>query len=188
MQMKYYRLLDDINYPQRWYLGDIIEADDNWLFTNGQKVNQLSLAKNLHINVSQDGKAMDYTTNEAFSIPIVSERIKMRLDGMNDLQFIPVKIDGKEVDLSYYIMVVTNKKNYVNEDLSEFGKFVDNDPIRPDKVGHYSWFTKLIVDPAKINGEDVFRIDKGELYLVVSEKIKKAFEDINATGAKFIEV
>jgi hypothetical protein len=39
-------------------------------------------------------------------------------------------------------MVVTGKLDCVNEELSVFGKLVENDPIRPDKAGHYSWFTK----------------------------------------------
>lgn len=186
--MKYYRLLDDINYPQRWYLGDIIETNDDWQFTSGQKINELLLSGNLSINVYKDGKPMDYTTNEAYSVPIVSARIKAQLGDVKELQFIPVGINGKGVSLSYFIMVVTEKKSCVNEDLSEFGKFIEGDPIRPDLAGEYSWFTKLIVDQNKINGEDIFRIDKATNYLIVSEKIKKAIEDINTTGVKFTEV
>jgi hypothetical protein len=186
--MKYYRLLDDINFNGRWYLGEIIDTDDNWQFTIGQKVNELSFDGDLHIDLYKDGKAMDYTTNEAYSVPIVSEQIKLELSSINGLQFIPVKVNGKEVVGSYYVMIVTKKKSCVNEELSEFGKFVENDPIRPDKAGHYSWFTKLIIDPALATGEDIFRIDKAELYLVVSERVKEAMENINATGTKFIEV
>ena len=186
--MKYYELRDDTYYPYRWHLGDIINVEDNWQFIYGNKIDEKLLPKKLHIGIYQDGNPMDYTTNGAFSVPIVSERIRTILGGVKGLQFIPVTIEGKEVDMNFFIMVVTSKLDCVNEELSEFGKFVENDPIRPDKAGHYSWFTKLIVDPVRINGEDVFRIDKTGTYLIVSERVKAAMEDINATGVKFTEV
>lgn len=188
MQMKYYRLIDDINYFQRWYLGDIIEVEDNWQFTDGRYLDEYTTTDQLHVSIKQDGKPMDYTTTEAYNVPIVSGRIKAQLSQFDGLQFIPVRIEGKEVDFGYFIMIVTNRKSFVNEDLSEFGKFVENDPVRPDKAGYYSWFTKLILDREKVNGEDVFRIEKAETYLIISEKVKKAMEDIKATGIKFIEV
>ena len=106
--MRYYRLLDDINYPERWYLGDITE--DDWLFTNGQKVDELQLGSNLCIALYQDGEPMDYTTNEAFSVPIVSQRIRTQLGDIHGLQFIHVKINAKEVNSNYFIMVATSKK------------------------------------------------------------------------------
>jgi len=186
--MKYYELSDDIYFPERWHLGDIMETGDNWQFVDGKKMDEKLLPKDLHVKVDHNGIPMDYTTNGAFSVPIVSERIKTQLSGVKGLQFIPVAIEGKAVDLKYFIMIITNQLDCVNEKLSVFGKFVENDPIRPDKAGHYSWFTKLIVDPAKINGEDIFRINKAELYLVVNERVKAAIEDISATGVKFTEV
>lgn len=186
--MKYYEIRDDVYYPNRWHLDDVIEAEDNWQFIYGNKIDESTLPEKLHIGIYQDGRPMDYTTNGAYSVPIVSERIKTQLGEVKGLQFIPVEIVGKEVELRYFIMVVTSKLDCVNEEFSVFGKFVENDPIRPDKAGHYSWFTKLIVDPAKINGKDVFRIEKAAGNVIVSERVKAAMEDINATGIKFIEV
>lgn len=186
--MRYYELRDDIYYPERWYLGDIVEIEDNWQFIYGNKLNEITLPKELHIEVYRDGRPMDYTTSEAYSVPLISERIKMQLGGVKDLQFIPVTIKDKKVDLKYFIMVVTIVLDCVNEELSVFGKFVENDPIRPDKAGHYSWFTKLIVDKAKAKEKDIFRLNKTASYLIVSERIKAAMEDIGATGVKFTEV
>ena len=184
--MKYYRLLDDIYYPQRWYLGEIIGTDDNWQFTSGKKINEV--IHNLRVAVYKDGEPMDFTTNEAYSIPIVSQKVKNQFSGLKDLQFIPIHIDKKKVDTDFFIMVVTNIQNCVNEELSEFGKFIENDPIRPDKSGHYSWFTRLVINPTNILGIDIFRIEKAENYLVVSEKLKSGLEKVNVTGISFIEV
>jgi hypothetical protein len=185
--MKYFRLADDVYFPSRWYLGDIID-EDNWQFVYGGKIDEMLLPSQLYIELYQDGIAMDYTTNEAFSVPIISERIKMQLGGIKGLQFIPVTLKDKKVDLKHFIMIVTATLDCVDEELSEFGKFVDNDPVRPDLSGHYSWFTKLIINPAKLNGEDIFRIDKAEHYLVVSERVKTAIEEIDATGVLFSPV
>jgi hypothetical protein len=186
--MKYYELRDDVNYPERWYLGDIVEVEDSWQFTSGNKIDEILLPRELHIRIYQEGKPMDYTATEAYSIPIVSVRIKAQLDGARGLQFVPVRIEGKECGSDFFIMVVTNKLDSVDEKLSEFGKFVENDPVRPDLAGHYSWFTNLKVDKGKINSEDIFRIEKAEYYLIVSERIKAALEDIRASGLKFTEV
>ncbi len=186
--MKYYEIRDDVYYSGRWHLGNIIEIEDNWQFIYGKKIVESTLPEELHISIYQDGKPMDYTTNGAFSVPIVSERIKLQLGGVKDLQFIPIKIEGKKLDLEYFIMIVASKLDCVNEELSEFGKFVENDPIRPDKAGHYSWFVKLVVDPSRIKGEDIFRIDKTASYIIVSERVKAALEDICATGITFSEV
>jgi hypothetical protein len=186
--VKYYRIIDDINYPQRWHLGDIIEVKDNWPFIYGKKIDVELLVKELHVKIYKDGNPMDYTTSEAYSIPIVSELLKKQLGGVRDLQFIPVKIWDKSIDLRYFIMVATNKLDCVNEELSVFGKFAENDPIRPDLAGNYSWFTKLIIDEAKAEGKDVFRIAKACHYLIISQRVKDAIEDVNAIGAKFIEV
>ena len=92
--MKYYRLLDDIYYPRRWYLGEIIGTDDNWQFTSGEIINEV--IHNLRVAVFKDGEPMDFTTNEAYSIPIVSQKVKNQFWGLKDLQFIPIHIDKKK--------------------------------------------------------------------------------------------
>jgi hypothetical protein len=172
--MRYYRLLDDINYPDRWYLGEIEGPGSNWQFTDGMKLDQASV-KDLKLSVYQAGKPMYYTITEGYGVPIVSEKIRRQLEGFPRIQFIPVNIFGEDVDMNYYIMVVITKLDCVNEELSVFGKFEENDLVGPDLVGQYSWFTKLIVDPNKRNKEEIFRINKAENYLVVSERIRHAF-------------
>lgn len=186
--MRYYEIRDDIYYPGRWYLDSIMGIEDSWQFVYGNKVNASQLPSKISIDIYKEGYTMDYTTNEAFNIPIVSERFRMQLSGVKNLQFIPLSIQNKNVDGQYYIMVVTTKLDCVDEGLSVFGKFLEDDPIRPDLAGDYSWFTKLIIDKAKTNNLDVFRINKAETYLIVSERIKAALDDIDATGIIYSEV
>lgn len=180
--MKYYRLQDDINYPNRWYLGTIINDDDNWKYVIGDNIDNYS--SELEAKVSQDGSEMDYTITNAYSVPIVSERIKNQLYNLSDIQFIPLKIVGRKSDLKYFIMVVANKIDCIDETKSKFNKFEVNDPVRPDLAGHYRGFFRLVLDESRIEGKDVFRINKAENYLIISDRVKEALQNISASGVK----
>jgi hypothetical protein len=188
MTMDYYELTDDIYFPNRWYLKEVIEVEDNWLFIYGKKLNKKDLPNKLTIRLYQDGDPMDYTIVESYGIPVISQRIKEQLDDLMEIQFLPVNIENKEVSLKYYIMVVTNTINCVNEELSLFGKFKENDPVRPDLAGHYSWFSKLIIDPTKTNHSDIFRLEMAVTDLIVSQRVKDVLNKINATGIKLTKV
>ncbi|MBE2898414.1 hypothetical protein HPC37_06235 [Pasteurellaceae bacterium 20609_3] len=90
--MKYYRLLDDIEYPKRWYLGEI-NTIDNW-----QLLNKTIDIENdaLKLELYRDGREMDYTVTEVFGIPIVSDTLKDMVGNLDGLSFIPVKIENKK--------------------------------------------------------------------------------------------
>jgi hypothetical protein len=186
--MKYFLLRDDVYFPLRWHLGEIIQVEDNWLFTAGNPIQLDNIPDSLQISLYKDGIPMDYTTNGAFSVPVVSDKIRLQLDGVKGLQFIPVEISSKNVFTNFFIMVVGKVICCVDEEESVFGKFVKNDPIRPDKEGQYSWFTKLIIKKDKAQNEDVFRIKNAENYIIISERVKAALEDVGATGADLQEV
>ena len=95
--MKYYRLIDDVYYPNRWYLGDIVEIADCWQFVYGKTIDESLLKQKQHIKIYQEGDEIDYTTNGAYSIPIVSELIKNQLAGISALQFIPIAVEGTTI-------------------------------------------------------------------------------------------
>lgn len=114
------KLSDDINYPNRWYLGDISQVD-NWELTT-----------------STPKEHADHLT--------------------------------------------------VDEVNSEFQKFEENDPVRPDESGEYRAFTKLRLDPNKIVDIDLFRLKGFEVAVVISERIKGKIESIGTTGLSLIPV
>ena len=186
--MKYFLLRDDVYFPQRWHLGEITQVEDNWCFTAGNAVDLNDIPNRLQIRLYKDGIPMDYTTNGAFSVPVVSDKVRLQLGGVKGLQFIPVEVSGKNVYTNFFIMVVANVVCCVDEKESVFGKFIENDPIRPDKAGQYSWFTKLIIKKDKAQNEDVFRIKNAENYIIISERVKAALEDVGATGIDLQEV
>src|ERR1700704_2592661 len=129
--MNYYKLYSQISFPDRWFLGDI-NVDDNWVFTDGIGVDA-SQFKNLDIEIDQKGISLDYTVTNVYAVPIVSEKFSEWLYEYSDeIQLIPVSIPNTIEN--YFILVVKNKIECVDEALSNFLIFEKGNDVRPDKV------------------------------------------------------
>lgn len=175
--MNFYRLKDDVEYPDRWYLGDIRGAD-NWdLLTIAHEVN-----RKLEVDLYKDGNEMDFTLTEVYGVPIVSSRVEKLLRGISNIVFIPLIIRNKICKYQYFAMVIPSIVDCVDEDNSEFHNFIVNDPVRPDKAGEYRAFKKLRLRSNGIHDIDLFRLKKFETALIVSERVKIILEKIDATG------
>ncbi|MFZ7224415.1 Imm43 family immunity protein [Avibacterium avium] len=179
--MKYYRLLDDIDYPSRWYLGGI-HSIDNWKLINTE-----THEPNLMVRLIQDGEELDYTTMIPFNVPIVSEAFKALVENVNGLSFITIEIENKKTIKKYFAMIIHNEIACVDENRSEFTKIGKDDPVRPDLAGEYDGFYKLKLDYSKINKE-LFRLGKFPVAIIISERLKKEIEENCLTGAEFKEV
>jgi uncharacterized protein DUF1629 len=182
--MKYYKLLDNIYYPQRWYLGDIVPDDDNWKFIYGHRIDETTLSPNLEVEVYVDGRSMDYTKTEAYGVPVVSERLMKALSFIDTLQFIPVIIKN----VKYYVMVVCSLVDCVDESRSDFDRYEENNLVRPDKAGEYKCFYKLKIDAQRVGLNKIFRLKGYDIVIIVSEEIKHLIESASSSDAKFIEV
>ncbi|MEM1137774.1 MAG: DUF1629 domain-containing protein [Bacteroidota bacterium] len=181
--MRYYRLTDDINFPDRWYLCDM--HDESMKYVH---LSTLHMAKLITAEISKEGVSMDFTTSDNNAIPIVTESLAKALSREKNVMFIPTIINGNHDENNYYTMVATESIDCVDEEKSEFTKFEVDDPVRPDRAGDYSGFFKLIIDKNKIVDKDIFRIEKSETRLIVSERIKNLLESEGFTGLKFKEV
>jgi hypothetical protein len=175
--MKYFELNDDINYPNRWYLGDILEVD-NWEISTSKPVG----VSNLQIEIVRDGNEMDFTFTEAYGVPIVSKKVKDALDSLPEITFVPVQILNRDCNTEYFVLIISAAIDCVDDDSSEFQKFEENDPVRPDKAGEYRAFIKLRLNVKKIVDIDVFRLRKFEIAVIVSEQVKNSLEAIGTTG------
>lgn len=174
--MKYYDLMDDINYPKRWYLGDVLDVD-NWLF---RKPSPSIFEKDFYeIEVYQDGEEMDFTISGYASVLVVSEKIKILFELIPDaaVRFIPVSIVNKKVSNDYYLMIITLKIDAVEQEKSDFERYEENDPVRPDLAGKYSGFFKLVIDENKAAGNPIFRIEGYDVTIIASELVKHKFDD-----------
>jgi hypothetical protein len=183
LEMKYYKLIDDIEYPRRWYLDEIQDVD-NWSFT---KPESIIPHMRYEINVDPKGKEMHFCTTDAFVVPIVSSKLKDILSDIPGLAFFPVKMINMNTVLQYFIMQIQNAYDCVDEQLSNFEKYKENDPVRPDKAGQYSGFVKLVVDTRKNYPSPIFRVKKANLLIIVNEVFKDKVEsELPNSGMIFI--
>lgn len=185
MTKKYYRLRDDIYYPNRWYLGDILD-ENNWEYRNSANVEIPQ--KELQLEVYRIGEEMDFTLTEAYGIPIVSEAFKQATSTIKDLIFIPISFKDFKASTNYYVMIVNSFLEAVDEKKSSFKKFIKNDPIRPDKAGQYKYFYKLVIDSAKVENEIIFRLKGFSSAIIISEVIKSKIDFFNGIKLNLVSI
>ena len=148
------------------------------------------------IDLYRDGKTTDFSfTMDSGNIPILSEKAKNALSGLSEVEepykhvvIEPIKIDNKIVKDNYYVMIIETQIDCVDEQRSEFEKFQENDPVRPDLAGEYSGFLNLVIDGSKVGEHHIFRLKKHLNSIIVSEEVKRRFEKVGVTGAVFSSV
>lgn len=180
--MDYYRLKTDINFPKRWFLGDIDNVKDEWAFVKGKPVNEKKF-KNLTVKIYEKGAAMDFTETSAFLAPIVSEKFAECLSGYKDeVQLIPIKVPATKQP--YFIMVITNTIDCVDESRSLFSKFEKDDKVRPDLAGEYREIGILKINTANVD-KAIFRLNKFDLCIIINGDLKRKLEKAKLTGVVF---
>lgn len=181
--MKYYDcFIDEITFPNRWYLGKVYDFD-NWMFD--MRPREVSLHSPQRMKLVQDGVEMDYTLASPYGVSVVSQTIKSLLQDIPDVAFMPLTIEGKHTSKSYFALVVYPHLKCVDETKSDFKKFMPDDPVRPDRAGDYNGFFKLVIDPLRVEGHDIFRIARSGSQLIISQKIKDRFDAAGVTGVVY---
>jgi hypothetical protein len=193
-RVKYYRLLDDVHYPERWYLDDIEEVKNNWDLTipeNNKKIkNEI-----FHTKLYRSGYETDYTAGGYARIQYVSEKAYQALLTLRNIDsqvgFLPVLLRGCDFSQPYYVMVIRQSPLCVDEEKSEYDPIEYEEGETPTSRGFlnlYPAFYKLIIDPARTNNLDIFRLGGCSTYIIVSERLKAVWEKAGVTGATFTPV
>ena len=190
--MNYYLLRDDPHVSCRWQLGTI-EHLDNWRLLKPDPVDMEP--GRYHLQMRSPGVPLDYTHTLLYGLPVLSDTARDALLGLPEVDepyanvvMQPLEIDGGPWRNDYFLMVVETRLDCVDETRSRFTRFEENDPVRPDKAGDYASFSNLVVDPNLIGGRHIFRLSKCETILVVSEEVKRRFEDASVSGCVFASV
>lgn len=189
--MKYYRLMDELMKPQdRWFLKSLNVVDENkvsvWKFISPAPL-KIPDSEKLTISVRENGKPLDFTFAD-FEVLIVNEKVAFFLSD-DECQLIPVQVDGIKTKHSYFIVVLLNAVDCLDESRALFEKWQHDDPIRPDLAGNYKGVYKLFVHTNKIQpGNTIFRLGKSENIIVINEKLKRQFESNGITGIKFKDI
>ncbi|HEX8438777.1 imm11 family protein [Archangium sp.] len=188
MPQHFFRLFDDVSAPGRWHLDNPTdsqgrEVEDCWQFTDGRSVR---IEGRLKVPIEHEGRPLDFT-QAGLAVPVVHAKVASVFteQAPDDVQLIPVDIEG-QLD-SYFILVATRLVRCIDEQVSRIQLWTEEDGV-PEKVGQYASVRDLRIDPAKVGGAKVFRLDGWDVALIVSEDIKVALERVGTLGVKFERV
>jgi len=187
--MKFFRLLDDLEFPDRWYLSTVSDAD-NWRLARPPVLGMGDPLRDqvLKVELRKSGIPLDYSLAGYAGVPVVSFEALHAISGLDGFTAIPAKIGGFQQKTSYYILHFWDEADCVDERASKFEKYQVDDPVRPDLAGNYSAFFSLVIDPSRTGGKDIFRLARSGTEVIVSEEVKRRFEDAGVTGAVFQDV
>lgn len=183
--------MDELNKPKdRWFLKSLNVVDDNkisvWKFISPAPL-KIPDKEKITISVRKNGRPLDFTFAD-FEVLVVNEKVAFFLSD-EECQLIPVKVDGIKTKQSYFIVVLLNSVDCLDETRALFEKWQPDDPIRPDLAGNYKGVYKLFLDANKIKtGNTIFRLGKSDNIIVINEKLKQQFESNGITGLKFIDI
>ncbi len=188
--MLYYKLVDDLHTIKgRWFLGEL-NLDNPFDFWNYVRVNRVPKAladkRKLEISVRKKGHPLDFTFAD-FDVPVINSAV-LSLIRSDSVDVIPVELNGVIKQLTYYVLLLKVEVECIDETLSEFLKFDNHDLVRPDKVGSYRAFQKMIINPDLVNGLDIFRVKGFNSAIIISESLRKQFLDKNVSGVRFLPV
>lgn len=190
--MRYFELSVDIRDHDAWYLGAISETD-NWRFVRPPMISMDSPLRDTagrpyKTALKHNGRPMDYTLAGYASVPVVSFKALRALSGLDGFTGFPVDIEGFAQQDLYNIVHFWDVADCFDEAQSNFEVIPEGDPIRPDLAGNYRSVTKLVIDPDRTEGKHIFRLTRLEGRVIVSEEVRRRFEDAGVTGTMFERV
>jgi hypothetical protein len=189
---RYFRMLDDVTVPGRWFLCDPVDGKGNdlwWCFSEGKPV-QVERPVRVHFNAhAKRGSPIDYCELDGDPVPVVHVRVASMLAELasSDVQLIPVGLEGFPDQLC--ILNVTRVIDCIDDAASEYVKrYTPGDAeVFADKVGEYSSVRGLRIDRERVGDARIFRT-WGWIAIIVSAEIKEALERLGTTGVRFEEV
>lgn len=209
--MTFFRILDSFDVPGGWYLDDPKTKDgrvlDPRLFTEGREYRGYTVYPGdrgtgappataldcsnelpLQLPVRKGLRPLDFTLG-SFDMPVVVERVAARLAPIvgRSVQWIPATVTG--FDLRFMILNVLTVLDAVDDEHSEITRWTSEDghPL-PERIGTYAGIGRLVLRRDVVGHSPTFRLKNWEVALVVSQTVKAALEDLQATGIKFQEL
>lgn len=185
--LKYYELQADPAAFPRWYLGSPIDPAgseiDPRTFTQGVPV---GTQPPLILPFRRTGDEVEFNFCD-FDMIVTPRTLNAELETLVGaaIQRIPVSV-GNRAD-EFEILNVCELVKCVDESRSVATKWTASDG-RPDKVGQFRMVIELKIDPSAASGHEIFRVAGWPIALVVSEKVKRFFEDRKVSGLKYERV
>ncbi len=190
--MDYFEMSCDFyTFPQQNFITEIYGFDNpraqiDWdEFLSEYLVNK---EKQYFATIKSGTEEVDFTTT-FYGFCVISEKLKQLFEKhkISDCMIVPLAMNQTQSQ-PFYLLIDPLRYDCVDETHSEFEKFLENDPVRPDLAGQYRAFLKLIIDPQKTENADFFRLENEGATIIVSQNIKDIYEENHLTGASFKKI
>lgn len=175
--------------PGRWVLGAPLDPQgeeiDPWQFERGRALKP-GLAPRFPLIVP--GQPLDFS-GAAFGILVVHKRFVQLFEQhgwRQEVQFIPAQVDDQQEP--YFILNTLRTIQCIDETRSGEIDYWRPEHGEAERIGTYRAVHGLKVDPAKIEGANIFRAWGWSVALIISEPLKRVLERERITGVKFVEV
>lgn len=89
--------------------------------------------------------------------------------------------------MPYEIINIVPKIRCIDPDASDMDWYTEADG-RPDLIGHAKTIMKLVVDPQRVPDKHIFRLGERGIQIIISERLKYAFEAAEVSGVTFKKV
>ena len=185
--MMYFRVVVDPTEVRRWYLDEPTTSD-------GQHIDARQFVRGVayvgpmpcHVPVQVPGEPLAVNL-AAFDMPVFSREAAQIAEQIapDEIERFPVLVDLR--DGGYEIVNVKCSAACLDEHQSEVMRWHATNG-RPDKAGQYRMVTKLMIDPARAGGLDIFRIRGWEIALIVSDRLRRALCGVPRLGVSFLPV
>ncbi|MCP3105029.1 hypothetical protein LZ198_39800 [Myxococcus sp. K15C18031901] len=161
------------------------ELDDPWMFGDGRRLPDPGALKSRPF---RDGPQRSFSVANSGRTPIANEQVARLLLQLapDDVQVFPIHVDGADTPL--YIVNATRCFACVDEGTSKEVQRYPPDGAAPERAGSYRAILGLRIDPARVGGAQVFRIQGYPSALIVSATVKAALERVGNLGVCFERV
>ena len=185
---------DDVNYSDRWFLGEPIASDGTQIdarhFVEGLRYSDglKYIGPNPKVvPIDVPGRRVGFLF-AAFDMPVVSRAVAdiVACFGEPDIQRFPVLVDG-HVD-GYEILNIVSAVDCLDEARCEHVmKWTKNDH-RPELAGKPRMIIGLRINPERAAGKHILRIANWRIALIVSDALRSAIEAVPDLGVRFLPV
>lgn len=205
MRRKFYHLENDRGYPGRWHLSDLRDAAnveyDGREFTYGNRIDSgppfrlgfwkeegsANVVPPLTLYRSYEGTSLDFTYTDD-SMPVATQRVADILGAIvgDDIQRFPVRVD--RMNKGYEIINVVALADCLDVERSDVTWWEEGNDIRPELAGLPWTVHPVFIDPTRVGDHHMFRIKTYTSPIIVSDVVKKVFEEAQVSGVLFTSV
>lgn len=150
---------------------------DIWAYCGGA----VESPKPVPFGIQVNGPRVDYNPT-AFLATVVSKRLAQLWESLGDgeIQRIPAVVDGD--DGEWEVVCLLTCVDCIDHTKSKITYHSANDSENPGKP---RGVLKLVIDPSRVDGHEIFQPTDWEVVTIVSEKVKEAMEAAAMTGVDF---